>query len=85
MKHPVKFLALLFLFLTAVTAAILMTIRYMDVLQKQFDFLRGLLARRNGAVCDGDLSEEYSEANEEELGELGELSSEDFSADELQF
>ncbi|MCL2747925.1 MAG: hypothetical protein FWE59_04640 [Oscillospiraceae bacterium] len=67
MKHPVKFFAVLFLVLAAVAAAILMTMRYMDVLQKQFDFLRGLLARRHGgATRDGDFSDEYGDASEEE-------------------
>ena len=83
MKHPVRFFAVLFLVLTAVAAAILMTMRYMDVLQKQFDFLRGLLARKNGtATRDGDFNDEYGEASEPEPEEFPDA---DFSADELRF
>jgi len=67
MKHPLKFFIVLFLILTAVAAAILMTKRYMDVLQRQFDFLRGLLARHSArSRCDSDFCEEFTDQREDE-------------------
>ena len=67
MKHPFKFFAFLFFTLAALATAVIMTLRYMDVLQKQFDFLRGQLARRTGKTSEfDDLTEEFSDADEDE-------------------
>ena len=85
MKHPVKFFAILFLVLAAVAAAILMTMRYMDVLQKQFDFLRGLLARRHSSSSRGGraLDDEYDDDDDDDDDELDDgFNESDFSDDE---
>ena len=68
MKHPFKIICLTLLILTAVAAAILMTMRYLDVLQKQFDFLRGLLARRGSGVPvahDSDFGEDFEDEDDD--------------------
>ena len=83
MKHPVKFFAILFLLITAVSAAILMTMRYMDVLQKQFDFLRGLLARRNSESSHDDGFNEEYKSEEEDLASS--FSNEDYPDEEMKF
>ena len=84
MKHPFKFFAFLFLTAAAVATAVIMTLRYMDVLQKQFDFLRGQLSRRNGKAsrCD-DLADEFIESDKEEDDSFP--IEEDFGDDELKF
>jgi len=67
MKHPVRVFAILFLVLSAVATAIVMIIRYMDVLQDQFDFLRSLLMRRNNGISDihdGEYDDEFDEEDE---------------------
>ena len=81
MKHPIKVFTILILVLTAVTAAVIMTMRYMDVLQRQFDFLRSLLARRESEAS-GDLNEEFSDESENETESYPE---EPYSNDNLTF
>ena len=81
MKHPIRFFAVLFLVITAVAAAILMTIRYMDVLQRQFDFLRSLIARKNGTPRKG--VDEGADDGVEDEGE--DFATGDYTSDSLPF
>ncbi|MDR1156998.1 MAG: hypothetical protein LBK75_01625 [Oscillospiraceae bacterium] len=52
MKHPIKILVALFLFVASAAAAALLVIRYMDVLQQQFEVFRELLFKRQGRLRD---------------------------------
>ncbi len=64
MKNPFKFLAVLVVTLAAIAAIAIMAVRYMDVLQRQFDFFKGLLARRRNGVpdcCDDDYMDDLDD------------------------
>ncbi|MDR0671459.1 MAG: hypothetical protein LBF64_04015 [Oscillospiraceae bacterium] len=52
MKHPIRILVTLFLLAASAAAAALLVIRYMDVLQKQFEVLRELLFKRQSRLRD---------------------------------
>jgi hypothetical protein len=90
MKHPAKLLAIVLLSLAAIAAVAFMAVRYMDVLQKQFEFLRGLLAKHRDGVhgcCDcledEDGDEDNGEDSEEETEHFHEPDA--FGHDELKF
>ena len=84
MKHPFKFFALLILVSAALATAVVMTMRYMDVLQQQFDFLRGQLGRRKGP-CDCDPDDEFDDDDDDDDDAEPFPSGDDFDGDDLKF
>ena len=68
MKRPVRFAVIAVIAVSAMAAVVWIAVRYMDVLQRQFEWLKEMVAKRLGQIpvcCD------------EEMGDLGDIPEEE--------
>ncbi len=87
MKHPVKVFAIVIVALAAIAAVAIVAVKYMDVLQRQFESFRDMVARWRSRIpdcCDGDCCEEL-EDNLTDVADKVVSEASSFDADTLKF